>query len=549
MDSFLQVLSEYRLIVAGITGLFILAAIMAKNWDAIRFWWFNFKYGLPLIGTLSRLSKDYETVDKTGWRHSEKTLCADYLEHYSRFANKNADFYDKCKAYLGKVDERDRGPFPFYMWLLVIALVFVEAMGFSYVLAGWTIPGASENMQQQGAVGIAFLISVILVGFTHWAGVELYKNSLVEKVRTWWLKDASSAKPSTLIPDNHRVSLEHNHIDDEQPNYIQMLNRIKTNATVTKVWAITIITVLIIVIVAAGATYVRGQVLEKQLTLEVSGQTENFYSDAPPILAETQKAADNKAKEDARGAERKGGWGTFIVLAFIFVFLQLIGILFGYKWGFGGKESSQAWKDSHEFPTREAFVAFFNRKKRDIEKVAQGRLTTLQQKLQQSAMGRGISIADTSSYSNKSFLDYVEHADAENYHHEIRQAGVAQKAKEQHEAIVNQKPSVATTEQPIKEVAEAACPKCQTKVAKGVKFCPSCGANLAELVIADTTCPKCMTKYPDGVKFCANDGESLVSGELLKPTCVKCGTVYTDGTKFCPQDGGEVKISANGASA
>ena len=58
-----------------------------------------------------------------------------------------------------------------------------------------------------------------------------------------------------------------------------------------------------------------------------------------------------------------------------------------------------------------------------------------------------------------------------------------------------------------------------------------------------------MTKYPDGVKFCANDGESLVSGELLKPTCVKCGTVYTDGTKFCPQDGGEVKISANGASA
>lgn len=32
-------------------------------------------------------------------------------------------------------------------WVLTIALVFVEAMGFSYVLAGHTLPGASENMQ------------------------------------------------------------------------------------------------------------------------------------------------------------------------------------------------------------------------------------------------------------------------------------------------------------------------------------------------------------------------------------------------------------------
>jgi RNA polymerase subunit RPABC4/transcription elongation factor Spt4 len=539
MGAFLAVLSEYRLIISAIISSLILGLIIWKNFDSIRFWWFNFKYGLPAIGTLSRLSKDYKSIEKTGWRSSEKRLCDDYLVYYNRFVGKNADYYDNCKSYLGKVDERDRSPFPWYMWLLVVALVFVEAMGFSYVLAGWTIPGASENMQQLGAVGIAFLISVILVGFTHYAGHELYQNSLVEKVKTWWRNDPSSNKPTTLTPYGHIISLEHNHLDDDAPHYIQMLNRIKTNANVTKNWTITIITVLVIAVVAAGATYVRGQVLEKQLTMEVSGQSDNVYGDVPQALSDTQKTADTKAKEDVQSAERKGGWGTFIVLAFIFVFLQLMGILFGYKWGFAGKESFQAWKDSHEFPTRDAFVNFFNRKRKDIEKVAQGRLTTLQQKLQQEAMSRGISIADINNGSNRSFLDYVEQASLESYQHEIKQANAAQRAEEAHDAMKIAKPEIKKTEQD----STLECSKCHSSVAKGAKFCPSCGANLSELLITDPTCPKCMTKYPDGTKFCTNDGEPLVSGELVKPKCIKCGTVYTDGTKFCPQDGGEVKVA------
>lgn len=60
-----------------------------------------------------------------------------------------------------------------------------KALGFSYVLAGYTIPGASESLQQIGALAIAFVIYIILVGFTHFTGGEIYRNTMLKKIRAW----------------------------------------------------------------------------------------------------------------------------------------------------------------------------------------------------------------------------------------------------------------------------------------------------------------------------------------------------------------------------
>jgi hypothetical protein len=532
MDAYWAFIAANRLLLSGVISLLIAGFLIWKNRDDLRFWWFNYRYGLPIVGELPKLAKDYESKDKQNCRLSEKQLCQDYMVHYDRFASKNADYYNNCKSYLGKVDERNRSPLPWYVAILTVALVFVEAMGFSYVLAGWTIPGASESTQQYGAVGIAFMISVILVLFTHWAGHELYQNSLIDKVRTWWLKDSSSNKPNTLVPSSNRVSLEDNHIDDDQPNYIQMLNRIDANASVTKRWMITVITAAIIVIVAVGATYVRGQVLEKQMIEEVTSQDDTFYGDMPSAVSETQSEPDKQALNEKQDADRKGGWGTFIVLAFIFIFLQFLGILFGFKWGFGGKESKLAWKDSHDFTTRESFVTFFQRKTNNIAKIAQGRLTDLHKKLQQAAMGGGVDVRDFNT-NTKSFLDYVSDAKHEHASH------VATTSKL---TIEEAKPM----DKLVKSLESLKCPACGNEVQKGAKFCPHCSASLESLMIVDPTCPTCGKHYDQGTKFCAEDATLLVSGDKLKPTCVKCGKVYPDGTKFCTEDGGEVKVGYSG---
>ncbi len=529
MDAYWAFMAANRLLLGSIVSLLIAVYLIWKNRDDLRFWYFNFAYGLPVVGELPKLAKDYESKDKNNCRLSEKQLSQDYMVHYDRFASKNADYYNNCKSYLGKVDERNRSPLPWYVAILTVALVFVEAMGFSYVLAGWTIPGASESTQQYGAVGIAFLISVILVLFTHWAGHELYQNSLIDKVRTWWLKDSSSTKPTTLVPSSNRVSLEDNHLDDDQPNYIQMLNRIDANASVTKRWIITTITAIIIVVVAVGATYVRGQVLEKTQTEEVRGQSDSYYGDMPSAVSETQSNADKQALTDEQSADKKGAWGTFIVLAFIFIFLQFLGILFGFKWGFGGKESKLAWKDSHDFTTRESFVTFFQRKSNNIAKIAQGRLTDLHKKLQQAAMGGGVDVRDFNT-NTKTFLDYVSDAKHE---HASHVASTSHLSTAEHKIVAQ--PTV-NTEDNIK------CPTCGNDVQKGAKFCPHCATNLEALLVVDPTCPTCGRHYPQGTKFCAEDAALLVSADTLKPTCVKCGKVYPEGTKFCAEDGGEVKV-------
>lgn len=52
--------------------------------------------------------------------------------------------------------------------------------------------------------------------------------------------------------------------------------------------------------------------------------------------------------------------------------------------------------------------------------------------------------------------------------------------------------------------ATVACPKCQTAVAVGSKFCNNCGASMAA-----AACPKCNTPAPPGAKFCGNCGNTL----------------------------------------
>lgn len=51
-----------------------------------------------------------------------------------------------------------------------------------------------------------------------------------------------------------------------------------------------------------------------------------------------------------------------------------------------------------------------------------------------------------------------------------------------------------------------ACPKCQTQVAQGTKFCPNCGASMTPTMVA---CPQCGKQVAAGTKFCPECGQKL----------------------------------------
>ncbi|TCN87089.1 hypothetical protein [Shewanella fodinae] len=435
MDFISMLFNEYRALVVLLLSMMALIVTITIWWDQVSFWWLNTWYAFPLIGKENRLAKDYETQVKIydkEWLNSEVALCADFAAHYEK-VNKDEELFSKSQDYLGKVTENGRNNLHILGWILIAALVFVEAMGFSYVLSGFTIPGASEKLQQQGAVGIAFIISVLLVGLTHFTGHELHANSLIKKAKVWWKNAKNRDKSTPELAPNTRINLDKTFEDDDEPQYKQLINRISTNAEVKPRYLITTITAVAVVVIAVLATYVRGQVLEKMHIDEVNlKQSSGLYQEqdpyaeaAPAMLVHEAKNADDKASNDLWEREQKGGWGTFIFLAFLFVLLQIFGILIGFKTGFAGKHSKDARKEIGNFKSEREFKTHYSRLKQQVARVAQKRLTNLQQRMNQKAE---VNCQDPKvlemleGCGNRSFLTYMEDlGNAENrYNQSVR---------------------------------------------------------------------------------------------------------------------------------
>lgn len=397
--------AAYPALAWSLVSIMLALVVVATLWEKVKWWWLNTWMSFPIIGRIARLSHDTSrdaSYPDTAWLKSETTLC-DAYNHFITVHDEH-DYHEKVR-YLKYAGDTGRRSVPGWIWLLTVAMVFVEAMGFSYVLAGYTLPGASEDLQQTGAYGIAFLISIILVALTHFAGHELYVAGKVANARRQWQE---KDRPGDLWDGTISLA-EPQSIDDGRPVYARLLNRV---GTIVPSYKITVLTAVFVLFVAVFATYVRGQVLEKSLHQEVVGASAQTVGgfDGLDMSTDVQlPAADlaqdqdtlSKVKEDEVSIDRHGGWATFIVLAFVFVFLQILGVLFGYRWGFAGLESASAFRGTGS--GRFSSYADVRKQYEQIAAVAQAKLGDLQQRLQQrnSTSGtRGIG-------TTRTFYDYM----------------------------------------------------------------------------------------------------------------------------------------------
>ena len=108
------------------------------------------------------------------------------------------------------------------------------------------------------------------------------------------------------------------------------------------------------------------------------------------------KTLMKQAFDEAQDSDRKGGWATFIVLAVLFIFIQLLGILFGMKWGFAGKKSEEAFNYIDGFDNKQDYIEYYKRKKESISRIAEQKLKLLQQRMNQ----RGTQISSSAEGMN-----------------------------------------------------------------------------------------------------------------------------------------------------
>ncbi|MEM6052278.1 hypothetical protein AAH450_17085 [Erwinia sp. P7711] len=389
-QSIAEAISLYRYIFWPLVGLLVLVIVFIRWWEQVSYFFLNLFSTLPVMGFIARLSRSNEPR-RTGtggklWYPAEEALCAKYWQHYKTF-NHNADFYLRCVNYLNKVDERGRKPTGPVLRFCSVALVLLEAFIFALVLSPFIANNISANQAEFSAVVISVLIGVVLVPATHLMGAELHKNSLLKKIR-YWYEDARHNNNAVGLSKNARLSLEETRLDDDQPNYIQMLNRISTNVHVKPQYWATAIALALILFFAVGAYFVRAATIDSIETQVVNGTpfSQTMDTQSSPFDLPADAVADN-AKADSQATKEIGNNRvfasklTFIILSVIFVGVQLIGILIGLYRSFAGVESKMAAKYAGNFSGSEEFSAWHSMRRERVERDAQEKLSALQNRL------------------------------------------------------------------------------------------------------------------------------------------------------------------------
>ena len=406
MDSIATLLAQH------ITAITLLAASVLLFMSFVassrfRLWVRDFWATLPVVGSIAQLSKD-RTQSSDGWLRAEETLCSIY-KPFARLVGPQE--FAQSIEYLRKAADLGRTPTPFLVWSLLVVLVIAEGMGFSYLMGTWMAREGSANTHTVLMVAIVFVLCVLLVWITHSAGRQYRRTALLRSCFKRF-KDLGAKEYSADL-----VSLEDDQaVDQQQPAFKQTLNRVAENSHDTGNYAWVITAIVTIAFIAITSTVMRVKNMEgetiRETAMQAQASTGNpFAASLPTEVSQAQDQADKAAQADANTAKATEGIAAFIMLGFIFVITQIVGMGAGYKYSFVGRESGAAFKVTRGFATYAEYFRFVQ----PLRDLANGRLKELQQKLEEKAHTR-LSL-------DKTFDDYLIKSDASS-------ASVAQGADE-----------------------------------------------------------------------------------------------------------------------
>jgi len=282
----------------------------------------------------------------------------------------DSELYEKAKNYLNKVGDIERTTLSFGLFTILMFLLFVEASGFSYVFSELMLNDASEKMLEYSMVFGGFIVSVVLMFLTHFSGEELHLNGVLKSIDNEMnsLDKEKFINDKELFPRN-KINLETTNNDDNSttvviPQYNRMHQKYfdwKGFKTLRRYY-VTAFALVFVLSIGIGAMFVRFYVFDKNVDsyqssilgdkssydvetefLEEKAEGETKVS-KPSYFMQQSKLRDKYQRSSKVEAEKKASYVTYVVMMMLFFGIQAVGLIFGNRYSFVGKESKKAYK-------------------------------------------------------------------------------------------------------------------------------------------------------------------------------------------------------------
>ncbi len=313
---------------------------------------------------VSQIPADAGYATRTLVVPAEKAL----FDYYNDGIKKvSVESFQNAREYLKLSDQNGRRPMSALLWMILGVLTVAEALGTGLLLAPLLSRDITPTFAMIVASVLALVIAIIAVVITHGAGEDLFANGLLAKVRNTYkqnqgFRTVGGMRSEFLAP----IGPENDQSRDAE---LEPAGRLAARIGATTMDGMQprkgriIAAVAFILLFGFGTTAYRHYVFTKQQDRAAvtpaasadSGGAQNFQNIfaagasgaaavIPPAAASAAAAADAAAEHHVQQDAAKANDAGIAILALIYVFTQLLGLLTGYKYSFFNDDAEKAYE-------------------------------------------------------------------------------------------------------------------------------------------------------------------------------------------------------------
>jgi hypothetical protein len=264
------------------------------------------------------------------------------LEMLNKSANPvvKEDEYKRCKRLLQFMGESARKPLSTGMMFLVLLMVFIDAAMISIVAMDY-VADLPRKYALWGGVGVGLIVAIMLFFFTHEAGKALYRDTKRKELQDERHQNKDSFKKE-LDDLKYKLSLT-SHFFLHPKRYLWM--------------CVALVMIAGLAYAAYGARYsTQMDIILSQA--ETARQTLGIETDNPMLpsaVTQSQKEAGDEIANEHQELAKRATQFALIILTLVFIGIQMIGIMMGYKHAFFDDETEAAYMKVRSYELQEGF--------------------------------------------------------------------------------------------------------------------------------------------------------------------------------------------------